>query len=158
MAKLNPDYILWTDGSVLESSNGGLSCLSYSSYTKPNKKQCLSYNLTLCITKPGGRLYSPVDTEIGGIDSALDNILTNKSTYEHKRVIVATDSQSTLKAMDVGPKRHFRYLGIDTSPLWDKLWWITEFVEEVILHYVPSHVGLVGNEVADKMARSSRTI
>ena len=49
----------------------------------PTKKQHLSYNLTLCIYKPGGRLCSPVDTEIGGIDSAIDNMLTNRSSYEH---------------------------------------------------------------------------
>lgn len=57
--------------------------------------------------------------------------------------------------MEVGPKRPFQYLGIDTSPLWDKLWWISEFVEEIILHYIPSHVGLMGNELADKMARNA---
>jgi hypothetical protein len=86
-----------------------------------------------------------MDAEVKGIEAALDNILANKSTYTKKRVLIATDTQSTLKALAVGP--------IDISPLWRKLWEISLFVEDIILHYVPGHVGLVGNELADDAAK-----
>jgi hypothetical protein len=84
LAKLDPDFTFWTDGSVLESDRGGSSCVSYNSYINPYKKQRLFYNLTLCITRPAGRLCSLMDVEVGGIDSALDNILANKSTYTRR--------------------------------------------------------------------------
>jgi len=39
------------------------------------------------------------------------------------------------------------------SPLWRKIIEVTEFCEQLILHYVPGHVGLIGNEMADAAAK-----
>ena len=95
--------------------------------------------------------------EIGGINLSLDNILDHKSTFIQKRAVIATDTQSTLKAPAVGPKRSYKYLGINTSPIWSKLWEVSKFVKEIILDYVPGHVGLVGNELADEAAKRTVT-
>ena len=141
----------------LESGLGGLSCVSYNSYVNHYKKQHLSYSLTLCITRPLGRLCNPTDAEIGGIHSSLDYILAHKATYTQKRVIIATDMQSTLKALAAGPKRPYKYLRINTSPIWNKLWEVSTFVKHIILHYVPGHVGLVGNELANEEAKRAVT-
>ncbi len=50
-----------------------------------------------------------------------------RNTKEHQgfSVLQCTDMQSTLKALAVGPKQPYKYLGIDTLPLWKKLWEIS---------------------------------
>ena len=73
---------------------------------QPLQKQHLSYTLTLCITRRAGRLCCLTNADVGEIESAIDNVLTNKSTYKQKWVLIATDTWGTLKALPVGPKRH----------------------------------------------------
>jgi hypothetical protein len=73
--------------------------------------------------------------------------------FKDKRILIATDCQSILKAFEIGPLHRYKYLGIETSSLWEKVNWILEFCKEMIFHYIPSHVGLTGNELADSIAK-----
>jgi ribonuclease HI len=148
------DLSLYTDGSV-ENRRGASACISYNPHPSinPYKKRRMEYSVPICITKPSGRLCNPSDAEFVGIDSALDYILDHRSELIDKRVFIGTDAQSILKALDKGPHRRYRYLGVNTSPLWEKLYWIMEFVKELYIHYVPGHVGIVGNELADDRAK-----
>eukprot|EP00957_Ditylum_brightwellii_P195818 14919237-Ditylum_brightwellii.AAC.1 len=66
--------------------------------------------------------------------------------------MIGTDLQSCLKALALGPLCPFHYLGIDLSLTWEKLMVLDGICEEVVLHYVPAHVGLIGNELADQWA------
>ena len=70
-----------------------------------------------------------------------------------KRIFVGTDAQSILKALKTGPHRRYKYLAIDTSPIWKKINEITLFCKEVVLHYVPGHVDILGNTYADNAAK-----
>ena len=51
--------------------------------------------------------------------------------------------------------RRYHYLGVDTSPLWDKMYWIMDFCSELVLHYIPAHVCIIGNELADQYAKAA---
>ena len=65
------------------------------------------------------------------------------------------DAQGILKALEIGPYRRYSYMGINTSPLWISIGKITEFCKELVLHYMPAHVGILGNELADKRAQEA---
>ncbi len=76
--------------------------------------------LSLCIAKPAGCLCCSTDAEFGAIDSALEHILINKDMFKDEQILIATDCQSILKAFEIGPLHRYKYLGIGTSPLWEK--------------------------------------
>ena len=149
------DLKLYTDGSVSD-SGGGSACISYNPpVANPYKRRRLEYATPICIVKPEGRICFPSDAEFGGLTSAFDYILANKDTLNNSRVFIGTDCQSILKALDVGPHRRYHYLGVDTSPLWDKMYWIMDFCSELVLHYIPAHVCIIGNELADQYAKAA---
>eukprot|EP00957_Ditylum_brightwellii_P025583 1933377-Ditylum_brightwellii.AAC.1 len=82
-------------------------------------------------------------------------MIENKEKYQDKRVMIGTDSQSCLKALALGPLNLFHYLGMDLSLTWEKLMVLDGICEEVVLQYVPAHVGLIGNELADQWANQA---
>ena len=89
-----PDFILWSDGSVLANGNGASACISYKTCLVPNpyNKGKLCHYPTLCIVKPGGRLCNPTDVEVIGLDSALEYSLSHRESFINKQVLIATDS------------------------------------------------------------------
>ena len=111
------------------------------------------YPLSTCILKPEGRICSSYDTEIGGISSTFDHILSNRNKYLNAKILIGSDSQSTLTIMKQSPNRKFHYLGIDTLLLWKKLLEISIFIKNITLYYTPSHANIIGNELADKYAK-----
>ncbi len=149
------DLMLWTDGSVAETGHGGSACIVFDPMSVPNpyKRRRPEYRVTLCIPRPAGRMCFPSDAEFRGLESALDYILEKKADLNKRRIFIGTDCQSILKALDLGPHRRYSYLGVDTSPLWERMYWISDFCSELVLHYVPGHVGLIGNELADQWAQ-----
>ena len=153
------DLLLWTDRSVQQNCHGSSACISYSPHSVPNpyKRRRISYRLPICITKPAGRICCPSDAELGAVKSAFEYIIDHQSELTNKRIFVGIDAQSILRALEVGPHRPYRNLGIDTSPLWMSIRKITRFCKELILHHVPAHVGLVGNELVDERARYAAT-
>ena len=151
------DLKLYTDGSVSD-GGGGSACISYNPpVANPYKRRQLEYSTPICIVKPEGRICFPSDAEFGGLTSAFDYILANKNTLNNSQLFIGTDCQSILKALEVGPMPHrqYHYLGIDTSPLWDKVYWIMDFCNKLILHYIPVHVCIIGNELADQYAKAA---
>eukprot|EP00957_Ditylum_brightwellii_P070624 5366165-Ditylum_brightwellii.AAC.1 len=64
--------------------------------------------------------------------------------------MIGTDLQSCLKALVLGPLCPFHDLGMDLSSTWEKLMVLDGIYEEVVLHYVLVHVGLIENELADQ--------
>eukprot|EP00957_Ditylum_brightwellii_P048532 3682769-Ditylum_brightwellii.AAC.1 len=67
--------------------------------------------------------------------------------------MIGTDLQSCLKASALGPLCLFHFLGMDLSTTQEKLMVLDSICEEVVLHYVPDHVELTGNELADQWAK-----
>eukprot|EP00957_Ditylum_brightwellii_P188851 14375407-Ditylum_brightwellii.AAC.1 len=63
--------------------------------------------------------------------------------------MIGTDLQSCLKALALGPLYPFHNLGMDLFSTWEKLMVLDGIYEEVVLHYILAHVGLIENELAD---------
>jgi len=130
------DLSLWTDGNVLSNGHGGSACISHSPtpVANPYKRQRLTYALPVCIMAPAGRLCNPADAELGALQTALQYILDHRQELTNKRIFIGTDCQSILRAMEKGPHRPFSYLGVDPSPLWESIYWILDFCQELVLH------------------------
>lgn len=43
---------------------------------------------------------------------------------------------------------------MNTLKMWEKLIKIADFFGEIVLHCVPAHIGIIGNEIADGKAKS----
>ena len=151
------DLTLWTDGSVNSEGHGGSACISFrpSPIANPYKKRRLTYSYPVCITNPAGLICCSANAEYIALESALQYILDHSDTLNQQRILIASDAQCILKALDVGPIRPYHYLGVDTSPLWELIYWIMDFCPELVIHYVPGHVGVTGNELADAIAKQA---
>ena len=86
-------------------------------------------------------------SEISGLTLGL------KMLHEHLELgdtaLVFTDSQALIMALLAGPQ----ILREDNKHhLWKKLWQVATKAAAIHLQFVPSHIGIVGNEAADVMA------
>ena len=92
---------------------------------------------------------SSMQTELIAIFSALSHIYRNVQKNLGIRVVIHTDSLSSLKALQQRPPKHNRYLISSTQRLLNLM---ENSGYTVILHYIASHVGIKYNEEVDKLA------
>eukprot|EP00957_Ditylum_brightwellii_P064590 4901963-Ditylum_brightwellii.AAC.1 len=110
------------DGSVIEDGSGSSACVSLNTIYNPyNKTENENENQDLCLTKPAGQLCHPSEAEQIAIDMTLDYIIAKKEQFQDKRILIGSDSQSCLVALEKGPQVKLKYLGINTSTTWKKL-------------------------------------
>jgi ribonuclease HI len=85
------------------------------------------------------------------------HIVDHKTDLLNKRIFIGSDAQSILKALKVGPHRSYHYVGIDTSPLWKRMYEIMTFCKELVIQYIPGHIDIEGNTYADNSAKHAAT-
>ena len=131
--ELPKDALIWfTDGSRTDLGTG-----SGIYGQKPNK----SYSFSL------GKFASVFQTEIYAIlQCAYENI---RRAYRNKRILIFSDSQAALRALS-GPKVTSRLVEECQEALY-----ALATLNEVTLVWVPGHQGILGNEMADKLARQA---
>jgi ribonuclease HI len=124
-------HVIYTDGSMIDDRTG---------FAIHNYSDC----------KLEQRLQSPssvFSAEIFAIKSALQHI----STQSQGKYLILSDSMSSLMAME---SRKFSYkshpIVLHTKQLYFEM---QQSGRDVVLSWVPAHVGVPGNEVADEMAK-----
>eukprot|EP01061_Rhynchopus_euleeides_P046631 TRINITY_DN8943_c0_g1_i9.p1 TRINITY_DN8943_c0_g1~~TRINITY_DN8943_c0_g1_i9.p1 ORF type:complete len:1081 (+),score=88.71 TRINITY_DN8943_c0_g1_i9:666-3908(+) len=106
------------------------------------------------VVENAGRHASAFQAELVAIREALRVLVRLVETGDI--VVLCTDSQSALKALEGGPARVREEV---MHTIWGLLHSVTTD-KEVTLHmqYVPSHVGIDGNEVADRLAQQGQKL
>ncbi|XP_066989234.1 uncharacterized protein [Macrobrachium rosenbergii] len=94
---------------------------------------------------------STMQTELVAIKQALVYSLEN----EEGPVIIHTDSKSSMQALQQPKNKENKALIADIKSM---LYQHTERGRPVTLNWIPSHIGITGNEKADELAKSTRHI
>ena len=133
------DYSTYTDGSLSDTNIGGAGCVVTDA----------DDNMIHVFGKGAGRRCVAYQAEQTAIREALTD-LANRTTTKHARVAILTDSQSSIRALEGGPQKAVEHTLHD---IWRAIHTLTRKGVHVDFQYVPSHVGLTGNEAADKEAK-----
>ena len=136
------DVICYTDGSVDEEGRAGGGVVAVTK-TRGNKLQ------RLCFRASNGA--STTQTELKAIQIALTCVNRGLEINENHTTVIHTDSKSAIEAIQIRKPK-------------DNIDIITDIQYELIsysckggmltINYIPSHVGLWGNEEADNLAKA----
>ena len=128
------EYVYYTDGSAI------------------NEKVGSTHTFTLRLFLGAASFYTVYSAELAGIMGALHLALARSLSINCRRVIIFTDNQAAIHALD-NPERQSGQIMITD---------IVQIVEllrskniQIELHWVPAHSELDGNEKADKPAKES---
>ncbi|XP_068233495.1 uncharacterized protein [Palaemon carinicauda] len=111
--------------------------------------EVFSSNLTACWRTSSN--VSTMQTELVAIKQALQYSIDN----EEGPVVIHTDSRSPMQALQQEKNKENKALLADIKVL---LYQNNERDRRVTLNWIPSHVGIPGNEKADELAKSTRHI
>ena len=128
-------FQIFTDGSVLE--NGKAGCAAISLYPGGKRGEMIETSLKNNI--------SCFSAEMHGLSNALT--LADQDIYD--KILIATDSLSSMQALQNKPKHNF-HIHYDILL---KLKMLTTQGKDITFLHVPSHVGIRGNNLADISAK-----
>lgn len=132
---------MYTDGSAEEGrSNGGAACVVTTG-------GCREPRVVEVIERPAGGICSSFQAEMLALESGVTWLRENREMWRRARIV--SDSQSSLKAV---MNRKAKGASDLVEELWDRLEEVYEEGKVVTLTWVPSHCGIVGNEMADAAA------
>ena len=137
------DYISYTDGSVLKESKSQRS--GAATIIKRNKSDN-NPEIIKIRTSDG---VSSLQTEVAAIAATLVKL---KSLDDWSQAVVHTDSLSSIQALAI---RHNQENKSITSTCKKLALNLIRINKDVTLHYIPSHVGILGNEEADHIAKKA---
>ena len=150
LIKLGPfDHSFWTDGSYFPRTHySAAACISYQ--TQTSALDILPQS-SMSQASPTGLAAASYTPELLALDLPQSLITSSPSSYNNSKIFIGTDSQSCLTALN--PLKRPKFGKLDpTSTLKKAL--NTARTYNIKMHYqwIPSHVGLTGNEAANDLA------
>ena len=135
------DVVIYTDGSASEGrSDGGAGCvITRGSYREPEVVETREV--------PAGRVCSSFQAEMVALREALRWLRENEEVWNRARIL--SDSQSSLRALAEGAGKDSNEL---VAGVEEELVRLRGEGRLVVITWVPSHCGVVGNELADRAA------
>ena len=132
---------VYTDASYFEDKDGNYHCGNAAVLVNRNKcyKKQQRYHLSLMI----------YNAEQRALISALDLIRENSARLPYGRIHVISDSQSSLSSLAKG------YLCQSSRTNSEIFKMISSLNRPISIQFVPSHCGVIGNELADNLAEVS---
>ena len=141
----DPDYTIWSDGSAKEGTTEGGGGAILELHREGRTIECLA---------PAGRVCSSTRAELVAMSEALTRLqeLPPASSALIKRVLLCSDSRSGLQLLSRGPDDRQTTIA---QRVWRLLDTLTSRGMSLILHWVPGHADLTGNEAADRLANKA---
>ena len=134
------DYVVWTDGSATDGIiNGGSGAL-----IKPKK----SPPVTIMIS--AGKYTSSYNAELKALRVALRYL--DENIGQNNTCIIALDNQGVIVKIKAG---HLRQDDQTSNDIWKLIKQLTDKNNSILLQWIPSHVGIDGNEEVDEIAKSA---
>jgi len=136
---------LWTDGAVEQRTGAGAAQQYLTSNSlEPEWTQ----------TDPAGNCTDPLAAESLAVLKGLTRITTmDEPGPTNKVIIVYTDSQGLVTALEKGP---IRQRDAQLAAIWKHLYLLFELgAKRVVFQWIPSHCGIPRNENADAVAREA---
>jgi ribonuclease HI len=136
-----PDIKIWTDGSAI----GGTTDGGAGVYAE------LPDDRVMTKTASAGKFTSSFRAEMVALRTALAMLETEIDVTGSNFVMILSDSQSLLKCLAKGPSAQ-------THKLASEIWAVLQELSidaPFVLHWVPSHCNLTGNEEADAVAKEA---
>ena len=138
ISNLNKIVHIYTDASKTKSGRVGIGCFIQSTQTTPE------YAFEARLTD-GVSVYTG---EMTAVKLAVEKILMLENTTQHTRFAVFTDSLSTAETFFSSRANSCPALYAETLDL------LNTTKGHIILVWLPSHIGISGNEKADRLARA----
>jgi ribonuclease HI len=137
-------YRAWTDGSAASGTTDG----GWGAFIEHNS------GVNTSIGGPAGALCSSFTAEMTAIRRSLQKILeletSSPRTTNDTNILLCTDSQSSIAKLSSGWAHQDSQVGLDIFEACHSL--NTRHGLHIVFQWVPSHVGLDGNEAADSLA------
>ena len=140
---------IYTDGSVNQNSTDdqNFGSTGFGIYVKPQDNNIPKEKIRIKCSP----FLSTFSVEMAAIVSALLLIIDKYPTVQFPKVAILTDSLSCIQALKARPKHRFQ-LQNKAAVLIDRILRRGQIVE---LFHVPSHCGVTGNEIADRVAKNA---
>jgi len=100
---------------------------------------------TTTLSFPVGKLSSNYRAEVQALAAASTHLVESRAQKEN--IVFLTDSLSALQALQSGPT------DTTTRQLLEQLNTLSQH-NKIVLQWIPAHVGIAGNEAADKLAKA----
>ena len=151
------DFEFWTDASV-DDHRGAVAALLYNirpvpeptDTPPPKRRRSPSPPPVITLTAPAGLFTASCQAELIGLRTSLQYIVANPSHFHNKRILIATDSQASLRALYAGPLSHLECVYVS---VWHDIAAAAAVVSTLMFQFVCSHCGLDQNEAADVVAK-----
>ena len=111
----------------------------------------MTTNLPWVLGRPSGELSQSFRAELQGIRAGLDGIISDlQDDIDNKKILICTDSQSSIKALMTGPIDQREKL---PSYIWYQLLQLSKrSVSKVTFQFTASHCGIERNELVNSEA------
>ncbi|CAL4146014.1 unnamed protein product, partial [Meganyctiphanes norvegica] len=93
--------------------------------------------------------------ELFAINRALHWLVLNQPLIQNQEVVILTDSLSGIMALE---NHHHRSYSTITNQILNVANILKESTANLTIQWVPSHVGLTGNEKADSLAKEAHNL
>jgi ribonuclease HI len=139
-------YCIWTDGSV----TGGITDGGSGAFIDDTDN-----NTTFSLVAPAGAICSSYTAEAKAMLLGIEKVAQlererNQPPTAPRKMVVCSDSQSVIVKLASGWQKQTTQAGFKIHQLCNAI--IDEHNIDIIFQWVPSHVGIHGNEMADQLA------
>ena len=155
LSSLGPfDYAFWTDGSLIQQSyHSTAACFGHPTNESPLKRQRTDDLPSVAMSIPTGLAAASYTPKIKAFQLPAYHITQNAHHFKRKRILIASDSQSSLTAFN--PLKRPKFAHVDQSESLNTILTAARATDsQITLQWIPAHAGIPGNTESDIIANN----